>query len=159
VHIEIEYGRKQRTRSIVRRLATVQERRREVQRYSVAWLSIGMLLMMGSGCRKAASDAVDVRMDLTIDPSPPAVGDANVSLQLKDSSGTPLEGAEVRVEGDMNHAGMKPSFADLRESDPGRYTGTLKFTMGGDWFLLVQAKTPDGKTAERKIDVRGVKSP
>jgi hypothetical protein len=64
----------------------------------------------------------------------------------------------VRVEGNMNHAGMRPSFADLHETEPGRYTGTLRFTMGGDWFLLVQATLPDGNQVEQKIDVPGVRS-
>jgi hypothetical protein len=30
--------------------------------------------------------------------------------------------------------------------------------MGGDWFLLVTAKTADGQRVERKIDVKGVKA-
>ena len=96
-------------------------------------------------------------MELTIEPSPPLVGDSDLSLELTDADGA-VQGAQVRVEGNMNHAGMKPSFADLKEVEPGRYMGTLEFTMGGDWFLLVTAKTPDGGTIERKIDVRGVKA-
>jgi hypothetical protein len=30
--------------------------------------------------------------------------------------------------------------------------------MGGDWFILVNAKLPDGKSVERRIDVPGVKA-
>ena len=116
-------------------------------------------LLIGSGCGGSASTSSDARIELTITPSPPLVGDAEVSLTLADADGARLEGADVRLEGNMNHAGMKPSFADLREVEPGVYAGTLTFTMGGDWFILVTATTPDGGTIEQKIDVPGVRSP
>lgn len=125
--------------------------------FPIACLCIASLLV-AAGCRRQASDAADVEVDLTLAPSPPMVGDADISLKIIDASGQPLKGADVRVEGNMNHAGMKPSFADLKEVEPGRYAGTLEFTMGGDWFLLINAKTPDGKTVDRKIDVKGVKA-
>lgn len=110
-----------------------------------------------AGCNSQKSAEPDVKVDLSLDPSPPMVGEAGISLKLTGAGGNPVEGAEVRVEGNMNHAGMKPSFADLKEVEPGRYDGTLDFTMGGDWFLLITAKTADGKTVEQKIDVPGVK--
>ena len=127
---------------------------------SVALRSLALCLaaVMFGGCGPAVESASDVEVELTLQPSPPVVGDAELDLKLTDASGAPLEGATVRVEGNMNHAGMKPSFADLEEGEPGRYTGTLDFTMGGDWFLLVTAKTADGKRMERKIDVKGVKA-
>ena len=56
----------------------------------------------------------------------------------------------------MNHAGMVPVFADAVEIAPGRYRADLEFTMSGDWFILVRADLPDGRSMERKIDVPGV---
>ena len=109
------------------------------------------------GCSSQGSAEPELTMDLALDPAPPVVGETRVSLKMTGAGGSPVEGAEVRVEGNMNHAGMKPSFADLKEVEPGRYEGTLDFTMGGDWFLLITAKTADGKTVEQKIDVPGVK--
>ncbi|MCA9124682.1 MAG: FixH family protein [Planctomycetaceae bacterium] len=129
-----------------------------LNRYFVS-LGLCAALLFCAGCRSASSEASQTEVDLTIDPSPPLVGDADVSLTLSDVGGAALAGADVRLEGNMNHAGMKPSFAELREIEPGRYVGTLEFTMGGDWFILMTAKTPDGKTVQRKIDVLGVKSP
>ena len=125
---------------------------------SVALRSLALCLaaVMCGGCGPAVESASNVEVALTLEPSPPVVGDAEVDLKLMDASGAPLKGAKVRVEGNMNHAGMKPSFADLEEVEPGRYTGTLDFTMGGDWFLLVTANTADGKRVERKIAVKGV---
>lgn len=125
--------------------------------------ALSVLLLWGvlsilAGCPSAQTDQPEMKVDLSLAPTPAVVGDADISLKITDAAGSPLEGAEVRVEGNMNHAGMKPSFADLKEVEPGQYDGVLKFTMGGDWFLLVTAKTPDGKTMQRKIDVPGVKS-
>lgn len=121
------------------------------------WLCAGVV-MLAIGCHPVGSSAPEVQVGLTLEPSPPVVGEAEVSLKLSDASGSPLEGATVRLEGNMNHAGMKPSFSELREVEPGRYSGTLEFTMGGDWFILVNVQTPDGMAVERKVDVRGVKS-
>ena len=133
-------------------------RRRTAPRVALHFLVLGLAALIFEGCGPAVEPASDVQVELTLEPSPPVVGDAELDLKLTDAAGAPLEGATVRVEGNMNHAGMKPSFADLEEVEPGQYTGTLDFTMGGDWFLLVTAKTADGKRVERKIDVKGVKA-
>jgi hypothetical protein len=126
---------------------------------TVGLLSIFTTFMVMGGCRKSEKDVADAKVDLVIAPSPPTVGEAAVALTLAKPDDEPLSGAEVRIEGNMNHAGMKPSFADLKEEAPGRYVGTLDFTMGGDWFVLVSARLPDGGRLERKIDVPGVKAP
>lgn len=123
------------------------------------WLVVAVVLSCGAGCSPPASDTSGLQADLTLSPSPPVVGDAEISLKLTGADGAPLKGADVSVEGNMNHAGMTPSMADLQEGQPGTYSGTLEFTMGGDWFLLVTAQTADGKTMQTKIDVPGVKSP
>lgn len=124
-------------------------------------LSRGMILgclLLLAACRPATSDVPGAQVDLAWDPAPPAVGQAQVSLRLLDAAGKPLPGGNVRLEGNMNHAGMKPSFGELTEVEPGRYTGTLEFTMGGDWFVLVTATFPDGTSLERKVDVAGVQA-
>jgi hypothetical protein len=79
-----------------------------------------------------------------------------VTLTLTDAAGRPVTGASIRVEGNMNHAGMKPVFADAHEGEAGRYTASLEFSMGGDWFLLVTGTLADGRKLERQIEVRGV---
>jgi hypothetical protein len=56
----------------------------------------------------------------------------------------------------MSHAGMVPVLALARETTPGRYQAELELTMVGDWFMLVRADLPDGRSMERKIDVPGV---
>jgi hypothetical protein len=111
-------------------------------------------------CQRARvrDDAPEVVVDLTIKPDPPKVGDAATTIRLTDKAGKPVEGAAVKLEGNMNHPGMKPAFADAKETQPGSYEATLSLSMGGDWFILVEASLADGRKLKRKVDVPGVRS-
>lgn len=116
------------------------------------------MLALAMGCGPATSNAPELTFALALDPSPPVVGDANITLTVANADGTPLRGADVRLEGNMNHAGMKPSFADLEEVAPGKYAGALDFTMGGDWFILATVQCDNGTRVQHKVDVPGVQS-
>lgn len=122
------------------------------------YISIGVALAacLAGGCGSETETATDVESTLQIDPDPPHVGPADVVLTLNDAAGEPVAGADIQLEGNMNHAGMQPVFADLEETEPGRYAGSLNFTMGGDWFILVTGTLADGRPVEDKIDVPGV---
>ena len=115
-------------------------------------------VIMFVGCAQQVRDgAADVQVKLEHAPDPPRVGVGKVIVHLQTADGTPMEKARVKLEGNMNHAGMKPSFADAQETAPGRYEASLDFTMRGDWFILVEGELPDGRSLRRKIDVRGVR--
>jgi YtkA-like len=79
-----------------------------------------------------------------------------VSLKLSNPSGQPLSGAHVTLEGDMSHPGMAPVFGDAKETDPGRYQGSLQLTMGGDWVVLTHITLADGRKLDREIALRTV---
>jgi hypothetical protein len=121
------------------------------------WLGTGLLLLLLLvGCGRGAMDLPEVGVDLAIEPDPPRIGPAVVTVALRDADGQPIRGAVVTLEGNMSHAGMVPVLADAVEVAEGRYRAELEFTMGGDWFILVQADLPDGRSMERKVDVPGV---
>ncbi len=90
---------------------------------------------------------------------PPRVGTANLDLILRDGDGKPVTAATVRVEGNMSHAGMEPTFAEAVEAEPGRYRAALKLTMPGDWFLTVTARRADGTELSAEMPLPGVRSP
>jgi hypothetical protein len=125
-----------------------------------SWLWLGLLLLillaLLAGCRRSGQDLADVGVDLAVNPNPPQVGKATLTLTLRDSAGQPISGAEVEFEGNMSHAGMAPTFAQPTEVAPGRYEAPLEFNMAGDWFILVRATLPDGRKLERQVDVPGV---
>lgn len=110
-----------------------------------------------SCAKKTSSETPQPNIEVKFTPSPPMTGKAEIALSVSDSSGHPLAVANIQVEGNMNHAGMRPSFATIRELAPGSYAGTMEFTMGGDWFLLITGELPGSHHLEKRIDVLGVK--
>jgi hypothetical protein len=119
------------------------------------FLGIFLLLVLVS-CGRGAKDLSDVGVDLSIEPQPPQLGQAVITVALSDATGQPISGASVELEGNMSHAGMVPVFATASEVTPGEYRAELEFTMGGDWFILVRADLPDGRSMERMVEVPGV---
>ncbi len=117
------------------------------------------LLLAGCGPSAPAESSSNVSLDWRVSPDPPVAGPVLVSLVLMDgTTGRPVKGASVRIEGNMSHAGMKPVFASAREVAPGRYEAPLELTMGGDWFLLLDATLPEGGHLRRQLDLPGVRS-
>jgi len=85
-------------------------------------------------------------LDVAISPTPPAVGPARLIITLADTSGAPVDGAEIVVEGNMSHAGMVPVVDTAQAEGPGRYgISDFRFTMAGDWVLTLRATLPDGR--------------
>jgi hypothetical protein len=101
-------------------------------------------------------DAINVTW--TLDPSPPVVGTPIVvSVTLRDREQKPLNGARLRLEGLMSHAGMAPVMAALSPHGEGVYDAPLQFTMAGDWILLVTGELPDGSPVKKQIEIAGVR--
>ena len=117
---------------------------------------LGLAMLVGGGCTNKQSEIPEARIEVNISPAPPKTGKADITLTISDKSGQPLTIGNLQVEGNMNHAGMRPSFASVRELSPGTYGGTINFTMGGDWFLLITGDLPGGHRLEKKVDVPGV---
>ncbi|HSG70456.1 MAG TPA: FixH family protein [Planctomycetaceae bacterium] len=111
-----------------------------------------------SGCNSEPSTAPEIKVTLELSPDPPETGQADVVVRLTDTANQPVGGAKLKLEGNMNHAGMKPSFSTLKEAEHGTYEGKLDFTMGGDWFVIVSAELPDGSKVDQKVDIPGVKA-
>ena len=95
-------------------------------------------------------------LSIAISPTPPMVGDARLIISLSDTSGAPVGGARIEVEGNMSHAGMVPVVDTALAEAPGRYGITdYTFTMAGDWYLDVRATLPDGRwvSARKPVNV------
>ena len=90
-------------------------------------------------------------------PNPPVVGVAVIELELRNAAGVRVHDAHVKIEGDMTHPGMVPSFADAREVAPGTYRANLHLTMAGDWIVLVEARLADGEKARRTLSLPTVR--
>ena len=80
----------------------------------------------------------------------PVIGRVPVVVTVvQGEGGAPVEGGQVRIHGDMSHAGMEPVIRDAVETGPGRYVAEdFEFTMGGDWIVSAQVTLPDGESTE-----------
>jgi hypothetical protein len=114
-------------------------------------------MLAALGCRQPDS-ATEFDVALSVDPNPPRVGPSRLSLLVKHPDGKVVEGATLKIEGNMAHAGMKPVFADAREEKAGHYRAALEFTMAGDWFIVIDGKLADGRSFRKKIDVNNVRA-
>lgn len=122
------------------------------------WIGLlGCMLMLG--CRPSASDkGANLQATVSFTPNPPQVGRVTVKIELVDAVGQAVRLEWLEVEGNMNHAGMRPVFTTLEETGPGQFEGRIDFTMGGDWFLILSGETADGEAIRLKVDVPGVKT-
>lgn len=119
------------------------------------------LVVLSTACqlRRGETSSQGVTATVTIEPSPPAVGTARLSITLKTVDGKPVVGAKnVQVEGTMTHAGMQPVLATAVEQGNGVYVvDQFRFTMAGDWVVIVRGTLPDGRAFETQTPVNGVK--
>jgi hypothetical protein len=111
-----------------------------------------------TACHRPQGQASSISVREEIEPQPPVVGPATVTVSLADAEGRPLTQARLTVEGDMSHPGMSPLFSESKEVMDGRYLANIDFAMAGDWVLLLHIKLPEGETVERQIDVKGVRA-
>jgi hypothetical protein len=125
-------------------------------------LWVFVLLMLANiqtvGCAKATGIPADIDFRYESDPSHPRVGPNNFTVTLTNKTGERLAGAHVSLEGDMSHAGMSPVFGDARETERGRYQGTLDLDMPGDWTILFHIKLANGVAFDRQVDIRNIQA-
>ncbi|MGQ0552795.1 MAG: FixH family protein [Planctomycetota bacterium] len=143
-----------------RRARVREQRGAGVSRTILLALALFSLLLGVAGCAPPAPSEShpSVRLVHALEPSPPMVGPTRLRLELLEDPATPLAGASIRLEANMNHAGMVPVFAEAQAAGGGRYVADFQFTMGGDWFVLIDIELADGRTLQRRLDVPHVRS-
>jgi hypothetical protein len=84
--------------------------------------------------------------------------DTVTRVTLRDSdTNAPIAGARLRLEGHMSHPGMTPVIASVAERSPGEYAAQLRFSMAGDWVLVLTGQLPDGANVTKQLEVVGVR--
>ena len=115
------------------------------------WAAASLL----TGCRRSSNleTAPDYQLELRVQPSMAAVGEAQLDLELTGPDGQPVEGAQLSIRGDMTHPGMTPVLADADEIGDGLYQADWEWTMAGDWIVTVTVELQDGLIFERAFDL------
>lgn len=111
-----------------------------------------------TGCQSSGDAKPNITLNWEIKPSPPRVGKTTLNLTLRDSTDKLITGADVKLEGNMSHPGMKPVIANAEEVEPGQYSAEINFTMAGDWFIIVTTSLGDSSEVEKQIKIPGVRS-
>lgn len=129
---------------------------------SITFYLLGMVILAFAlvGCRESqqqAQNPSDINIDLRIDPQPAAVGDdTTLFITVTHSDDTPVENASISIRGDMNHAGMMPVLREPEEISqvaPGEYTTPFEWTMGGEWFVVVNVTLDDDTRIMQEFDL------
>jgi hypothetical protein len=86
--------------------------------------------------KKAGQHDVEVK----IDKNPPVVGDNNISIEIKDSSGKPVTDATVKLDYGMSAMPGMPAMnykadAVLKGSE---YKAAMNLSMSGPWNIAVK---------------------
>lgn len=140
------------------RLSRQRRLRRTLLLACMGLVAPGACLLSG-GCAPPAADtgARDVSVSLEVEPLPPAVGAARLVFRLTDVSGAGLAGARIHVEANMDHPGMQPVLTEAADLGDGSYVASVDFSMGGSWFVLLEATLADGRVLQRKFDLPPVR--
>jgi hypothetical protein len=123
-----------------------------VARALAIWTAVGALM---GGCAKSSSWSPKININHEVVPQPPRVGCGLLKVGMTDRKA--ITGAKVAIEADMSHPGMSPVFGQAKEIAPGRYQGTIQFTMPGDWVILLHITLADGNKGERQINLGSVR--
>ena len=120
-------------------------------------MTVLLLAISPSGCGRASQSGLDdggFAMTLAVDPSPPLFGrPCLMTITITDRSGAPVEGATLRVKGDMTHAGMLPVIVEIKDGPGGVYSVPFEWTMGGDWIVTVVATPAEGEPFQRQFEL------
>ena len=93
-------------------------------------------------------------VEIKIDKNPPVVGDNNIEIEIKDSSGKYVTDAKVKVEYTMPAMPGMPAMnyktkTDLKDN---KYNAKMTLSMSGSWNIAVKI-TRDKKTSKVTFSV------
>ena len=118
------------------------------------------LVLTALACRGSSVAEGGFEIDLSVSPTPPAVGPARLTIRVTDPEGMIVDQALVLVQGTMSHPGMTPTTVTARPTGDGRFAvEAFDFSMAGDWILNVAVGLPDGRSAQRDFPMRAVGAP
>ena len=115
---------------------------------------LSVLLVACAGSAMPDSSAKPVNIQVESNPSPAAVGDAELVFAITDASGNAIEGARVDVSADhtdMSGMGMSGAATD---QGSGRYSINANFSMTGNWKLTVYVRNDAGLDYKEDIDLK-----
>ncbi|KJS03920.1 MAG: hemolysin D [Gammaproteobacteria bacterium BRH_c0] len=96
------------------------------------------------------------RLDVSIEPTTPRVGENTLKVVLRDADGAPLDNAEITAVAEMPAMGAMPAMrapAEMAEIEPGLYRGTFEPSMEGSWPLALRIQAPGMPARQISFDL------
>lgn len=96
------------------------------------------------------------RLDVSLEPTTPRVGENTLRVVLRNADGDPLENAEIKAVAEMPAMGTMPAMqapADMQEIEPGLYRGTFEPSMEGSWPLTLRVQAPGMSARQMSFDL------
>jgi len=115
------------------------------------------LLLVGAACtrqRVLLDQAPEVMIYAVHSPSPPTVGEGEMTLSFVDGSGAPVRVSSLSLKADMTHPGMTPWLADVEALEESQFTLPVSWSMAGDWILQIEAELSDGRRLRRTLPMQ-----
>ncbi|MCH9670541.1 MAG: FixH family protein, partial [Gammaproteobacteria bacterium] len=99
--------------------------------------------------------AAGLEIGVRTDPAIPRVGNNRLILEVRDANGDPVS-TQIEAYGEMPAMGAMPAMrapADLKETEPGRYEGSMDLSMRGEWPLTMSFEAPNGQLVRLQFDL------
>lgn len=119
-----------------------------------------MALMVGTAWGKnyeVTKTVDDFTVKLEIDKNPPILGDNNMSIVIKDSSGKSITDAKVKVGYSMPAMSGMPAMSYKTDAalQGNEYKAKVNFSMAGSWNVEIQiAQAQKVKKVKLNVDVK-----
>ncbi len=110
----------------------------------------GLAFCAGCAPHPAAppAEARDPNLNLALEMTPRPVTSLDptvLTVRVTDSAGKPVSGADIILHLDMPAMPMGDNAVAVRETASGRYAGTGRFTMAGEWRVTAAAVKGSGR--------------
>jgi len=117
---------------------------------------LGLLITIITACGRQPDNpttTTDVDISVSVEPDPPSMGESMLIVTLNDNDGNAIDGATLKVHGDMDHAGMAPVDREVSTSTNGEYRVPFEWTMGGGWIVTISVQLPNnGGKVEKTVN-------
>lgn len=124
---------------------------------AAAAAALAVALCAAAACNRAPEPG-EISVAWRVDPSPPSIAEGTrVLLTVRDSVTGAVSGAHLKIEAHMAMPGMSPYLAEATDQGNGTYEAPVRFSMRGDWILVVDGTLPDGRRVTRNLDIRDVR--
>jgi Cu(I)/Ag(I) efflux system membrane fusion protein len=98
--------------------------------------------------------AGDLSIALTPARVPATVGSSKLRIEVRDSSGKPVSGADVRFTYTMDMPGMAIEQSLAKPAGDGIYEADASFSMAGPWGVVVEVKRPGHDPVRARFTLR-----